>query len=31
VVYCGKEPGQSKDGKKFRRNLFEVLKLEEKS
>ena len=30
VVFTGKEPGVSKDGKKFKRNTFEVLKLEEK-
>lgn len=29
VVYLGKEPGVSKDGKKFKRNTFEVVKLTE--
>ena len=27
IVYTGKEPGVSKDGKKFKRNTFEVSKL----
>lgn len=29
IIYTGKEPGVSRDGKKFKRNTFEILKLEE--
>lgn len=29
ITFLGKEPGVSKDGKKFRRNTFEVVKLTE--